>query len=171
MDDLSLMMWSNLGPELGSFAPSTEDYARFSSLFENGYEVFRACFLKHVHAAVVSSGLHNPYEPLIGTIEVPHPYTPQHALEQMSKLEPKSQKARDLQQAGLTVHSPRLFYSAVTTDILSDISGQSLRDDEDVLCDADYGIVIFSEDARPDGFCLISTPQVRMNKNSLLNQN
>jgi hypothetical protein len=32
-------------------------------------------------------------------------------------------------------------------------------------------IICSDDDGRPAGFCLISTPQVRMNKNTLLNQN
>ena len=32
-------------------------------------------------------------------------------------------------------------------------------------------IILSDDDGRPAGFCLISTPQVRMNKNTLLNQN
>src|SRR6056300_645877 len=31
-------------------------------------------------------------------------------------------------------------------------------------------IVCSDDDTRPDGFCFISTPQIRMNKNSPLNQ-
>ncbi len=32
-------------------------------------------------------------------------------------------------------------------------------------------MICSDDDGRPAGFCLISTPQVRMNKNTLLNQN